>query len=143
MSIIAELKRRNVLRVAAAYVVAAWLIIQVVETLFPVFGFGDEAVRVIVIVLAAGIVPTVIAAWAFELTPEGLRRERRTAGEVPLRLRDGRRIDALIMITLALACGYFAVDKFVFSPVEPQSSSVELAAVMPHHDVSLAVLPFA
>ena len=142
MPIIAELKRRNVLRVAAAYVVAAWLVIQVVETLFPVFGFGDEAVRVVVIVLAAGIVPTVIAAWAFELTPEGLRRERGKAGDAPLRLRDGRRIDALIMITLALACGYFAVDKFVFSRVEPQPSPVELATVMPHHDASLAVLPF-
>lgn len=142
MSIIAELKRRNVLRVAAAYVVAAWLVIQVVETLFPVFGFGDEAVRVVVIVLAAGIVPIAIAAWAFELTPEGLRRERGSVGEAPLSLRDGRRMDALIMITLALACGYFAVDKFVFSRAEPSAPSVDLATEMPHHAASLAVLPF-
>ena len=76
MSIFNELRRRNVFRVAAAYVVAAWLIIQVVETIFPAFGFGDAAVRLVVIVLATGFVPAVIFAWVFELTPEGLRKEK-------------------------------------------------------------------
>ncbi len=70
-----ELKRRNVLRVAAAYVVASWLIIQVVETIFPAFGFGDAAVRIVTIVLAIGLIPALTLAWAFELTPEGLKKE--------------------------------------------------------------------
>ena len=60
MSLYAELKRRNVLRVAAAYVVTAWLIIQVVETIFPAFGFGDAAVRVATIALAIGLVLSLI-----------------------------------------------------------------------------------
>lgn len=60
MSLIAELKRRNVLRVTAAYVVVAWLVIQVVETIFPAFGFGDTAVRAVVIALAIGLVPVVV-----------------------------------------------------------------------------------
>jgi len=68
-----ELKRRNVLRVAAAYIVASWLIIQVVETLFPVFGLADGTIRVVVIVLAIGLVRIVIVSWAFEVTPEGLK----------------------------------------------------------------------
>ena len=57
MSFFAELKRRNVLRVGAAYVVAAWLVIQVVETILPAFGFGDVAVRYTTIVLAIGFIP--------------------------------------------------------------------------------------
>ena len=70
MSFFNELQRRNVLRVAAAYIVASWLIIQVVETLFPVVGLADGAIRVVVIVLAIGLLPIVILSWAFEVTPE-------------------------------------------------------------------------
>ena len=69
MSLFSELKRRNVLRVAAAYIAVAWLVIQVAETLFPVFGVGDAVIRGVVILLAIGFVPAVISAWAFELTP--------------------------------------------------------------------------
>ena len=57
MSLLRELQRRNVIRVAIAYVAAAWAIIQVVETLFPVFGLNDEAIRFVVIVLAIGFLP--------------------------------------------------------------------------------------
>ena len=60
MSLFAELKRRNVIRVATAYVVAAWLVIQVVETIFPAFGFGDTAVRWVVIALTIGSLPALV-----------------------------------------------------------------------------------
>ena len=76
MSLIAELKRRNVLRVAAAYIVTAWLVIQVAETILPIYGFSDAAIRYVITGLAVGLVPTVIFAWVFELTPEGLKKER-------------------------------------------------------------------
>ena len=69
MSLIPELQRRNVIRVATAYVVAAWLIIQVVETTFPVFGFSANAVRIVIIVLGIGFVPAIVGAWVFQLTP--------------------------------------------------------------------------
>lgn len=75
MNLLKELKQRNVLRVAAAYIAVSWLLIQVVETLFPVFGLGDAAIRAVVIVLAIGFVPAVVVAWAFELTPEGFVRD--------------------------------------------------------------------
>jgi hypothetical protein len=75
MSLFRELKQRNVLRVGAAYVVAAWLLIQVAETIFPLFGFDDTPARIVVIVLAIGLIPALVFAWAFEFTPEGLKKE--------------------------------------------------------------------
>ena len=75
MSFVEELKRRNVLRIAAAYIAVSWLLIQVIETLFPIFGISDATIRIIVIILAIGFIPAVIIAWAFELTPEGLQRD--------------------------------------------------------------------
>ena len=76
MSLFGELKRRKVFRVAAAYVFSAWVIIQVVETIFPAFGLDEAAFRMLVIILAIGLVPAVILSWAFELTRGGLIPER-------------------------------------------------------------------
>ena len=69
MSFFSELQRRNVLRVGTAYVVSSWLLIQVAETIFPLFGFGDTPARLVVIVLAIGFIPALVIAWVFELTP--------------------------------------------------------------------------
>ncbi len=116
MHLFEELKRRNVLRVAAAYVVASWLVIQVVETLFPAFGFGDAVVRMVTIVLAVGLIPTLVLAWAFEITPEGVKKEKDVNRSQSISPQTGRKLDRMIMVVLALALGYFAIDKFVFSP---------------------------
>ena len=69
MSLFNELKRRNVFRVGAAYMVTAWLLIEVTETILPLFGFDQTPARIVVIVLAIGFVPALIFAWVFELTP--------------------------------------------------------------------------
>ena len=121
-----EIRRRNVHRVAIAYVAAAWLLIQVVETLFPVFGLSDAAIRVVVIVLAIGFVPVVILSWAFEWTPEGLRRD--SEAKVPVSDARTRRFDAAIIAMLVLAVAYFAVDKFVFDPVRDRGREAKVAA---------------
>jgi len=76
MSFFAERKRRNVVRIAIAYAAVSWLVIQIVETLFPLFGFGDAAARTVVIVLAIGFVPALILTWVLDLTPEGFKRDR-------------------------------------------------------------------
>jgi predicted esterase len=81
MSLFSELKRRKVFRVAAGYVVSAWVLIQVVETIFPAFGLDEAAFRLLVIALAIGFIPAVILAWAFELTRTGLVRDRQTPGD--------------------------------------------------------------
>ena len=149
MSLFNELKRRNVLRVGAAYVVGAWLIIQVVETIFPAFGFGDAALRAVTIVLAIGIIPALVFAWAFELTPEGLKKEQDIDRAQSITSQTGKKLDRVIMVVLALALGYFAFDKFVLS--ESREASIEQAArqegrsaalVESYGDQSIAVLPF-
>ncbi len=66
MSLLNELKRRNVLRVGAAYAVTAWLVIQVVETVFPFYGFSDASIRFVFSALAVGLIPVLIFSWAFE-----------------------------------------------------------------------------
>jgi formate hydrogenlyase subunit 3/multisubunit Na+/H+ antiporter MnhD subunit len=121
VSFINELKRRNVFRAGTAYVIGAWLIIQVIETVFPAFGFGDSAIRIAVIVLAVGFVPAVVLAWAFELTPTGLIPEKEVDHSSPTLKKFGKRLDRLIMVVLALALGYFAFDKFVLDPARDEA----------------------
>ena len=60
MSLFSELKRRNVIRVATAYIVASWLIIQVIETIFPVFGLSDGAIRLVITLLAIAFIPSLV-----------------------------------------------------------------------------------
>ena len=74
-SFFAELKRRNVLRMAGLYLVGAWLVVQVAGTVLPMFGGPEWLPRTIVVLLAIGFVPAVIFSWVFELTPQGLKRE--------------------------------------------------------------------
>ncbi|MCZ6717562.1 MAG: tetratricopeptide repeat protein [Gammaproteobacteria bacterium] len=150
-----ELKRRNVLRVAAAYVVASWLIIQVVETIFPAFGFGDAAVRIVTIVLAIGLIPALILSWAFELTPEGLKKESEIDRAESITRTTAKKLDRAITVVLALALAYFAVDKFVLSPQREadliqsatqagaeQALEEERARASAIPNESIAVLPF-
>ena len=76
MSFFKELKRRNVVRVGIAYTVATWLLIQVTDTVFPRIGLPDSAVTLVIALLAVGFIPALIFAWAFEMTPEGIKREK-------------------------------------------------------------------
>jgi TolB-like protein len=149
MSLFAELKRRNVLRVAAAYIVTAWLVIQVVETIFPAFGFGDAAVRYVTIAFAIGLLPTLVVAWVFELTPEGLKKDADVDRERAFAVDSAKRLDRIILLVLALALGYFAFDKFVLDPtrdvaiaeVARQEGRSE-AIIESFGEASIAVLAF-
>ncbi|NCF69993.1 MAG: hypothetical protein GWP61_28960, partial [Chloroflexi bacterium] len=116
MSFFDELKRRNVYRAGAAYVVISWLIIQVAETILPAFGFGDSAIRTIIIILSIGFVPVLVSAWAFELTLNGLIRESEIDRTSPSFKKMDKRVDRLIMVVLALAVGYFLFDRVALSP---------------------------
>ena len=116
MSLLRELQRRNVIRVATAYVVTAWLIIQVIETIFPAFGFGDEAVRLVVIAFAIGFVPVVILAWVFEWTPQGIRKDDGDIEQGPANIAMARRWDRIVMLILALAVTFFIVERVLRPP---------------------------
>ena len=156
MKLLFELKRRNVLRVGAAYVVTAWLVIQVVETILPAFGFGDSIVRYVTLAAAIGLVPVLILSWAFELTPEGVKKDSdvdRTASIAP---QTGKRLDRVIMVVLALAVSYFGFDKFVLAPARDAAEADRVASqidaarekgrtealIESFGDKSIAVLPF-
>jgi adenylate cyclase len=89
VSLFNELKRRNVIRVALFYIIAAWLLVQVAETVLPLFDVPDGVLRGLVILLVLGFVPAVVLAWVFELTPQGLKRETRS-GPVRRDARTGR-----------------------------------------------------
>jgi adenylate cyclase len=150
MSFLDELKRRNVIRVATAYVVAAWLIVQVVGTISPAFGFGSGAVRITVIALVITFVPVVVLSWVFEITPEGLRRENDLRGSAERARFSARQLDRMILALLALALGYFAFDKFLLDPIRDRQQIAEArqegraeAIVESFGDASIAVLPFA
>jgi hypothetical protein len=109
MSLWRELERRNVIRIALAYLAGAWLVIQIADTVLPRLGFSDSAVTNVIIVLAIGFVPAVVLAWLFDLTPEGLKRDADLAADAPARSHS--RLNSLIVVTLALAVGYFCAGQ--------------------------------
>lgn len=149
MGLFDELKRRNVWRVAIAYLAAAWLLIEVADTILPRLGFGDIAVTNIILVLAIGFIPTLVLAWFFELTPEGFRRDSRADLEQLAAPRTGKTLDRVIIVMLALAVGFFAVDKFILDPardtleIEAATDRARTDAVLGRYgDRSVAVLAF-
>jgi len=134
-----ELRRRNVLRVALAFVAASWLVIQVVETVSPAFGVGDYAVRYVVIALGIAFPLVLIFAWVFELTPEGLKLERDVDRSHSITPHTGRKLDRAIIVVLAVATAYFAVDKFLLGervPVTPAAAPGKSIVVLPFIDLS-------
>jgi TolB-like protein/Flp pilus assembly protein TadD len=149
MNLFRELKRRNVHRVAGLYLAGAWLTVQIAATIFPAFGYGDFALRVAVTALAIAFVPALVFAWIFEITPDGLKRESEVHPAPAASARMGKRLDHLIIAVLAVALGYFAVDKFILAP---QRDAVRTEAarqqgrsevlVESYGDRSIAVLPF-
>ncbi|HEY5776275.1 MAG TPA: tetratricopeptide repeat protein [Xanthomonadales bacterium] len=154
MSIVKELKRRNVFRVAAAYLSGAWLLVEIVQTLFPIYGLSDASIRLVVTLLTIGFPLALLFSWLYELTPEGLRLEKDIDHSVTLTHQPAKKLDRIIIVLLTLALGYFAVDKFVLEPervVEIAETAARTGArqalesqkelALP--DKSIAVLPFA
>ncbi len=116
MNFIAELKRRNVIRMAGLYLVGAWLITQVAATLLPVFEAPTWVMKTIVGILAIGFIPATIFSWVFELTPEGLKRDAEVTHEQSIAPQTARKMERMIIVLFALALAFFAFDKFVLAP---------------------------
>jgi len=115
-SLLAELKRRNVLRLAGLYLVGAWLVTQVASTVFPAFDVPGWALRALIIVLVLGFAPALIFAWVFELTPDGFKRDAEVKPSESIAPQTARRLDRTIIIVLIIALVYFGFDKFVLAP---------------------------
>jgi adenylate cyclase len=123
MSFFSEFRRRNVPQVALAYLAGAWLLLQVMDTVFPLIGLGDDAGRVVLVLLAIGFFPALILAWVFEWTPQGIRRE----SDLPAAPRESsRRFERVIIVLLVLAVSYFLVDEFILERVPDEQSIVVL-----------------
>jgi len=127
MTLLAELKRRNVIRMAGLYLVGAWLITQVAGTILPMFGAPDWIARTVVILLAIGFVPALVFSWVFELTPGGLKRDSEVQPAESIAPQTARRLDRLLLAVMAVALAYFAVDKFVLAPARDAPTSPALA----------------
>jgi TolB-like protein len=152
MSFIAELRRRNVIRMAGLYLVGAWLLVQVAGTVLPWFEVSASMLRGLVVLLVLGFVPALVFAWVFELTPEGLKRDAEVRPEASIAPHTARRMDRLIIAVLALALVYFGIDKYVLAPRREAAQAVAaesrsrkapqaVASGMPAAR-SIAVLPF-
>jgi TolB-like protein/tetratricopeptide (TPR) repeat protein len=143
VKLLAELKRRNVIRMAGLYLVGAWLVTQVAATLLPVFGAPEWVMKVLVGLLAIGFLATLVFSWIYELTPDGLKRDGEVVAEQSIAPQTARRMDRMIIVVLVLALGYFGYEKFVPAPAPVVSTAVvptDVAA--PASEASIAVLPF-
>jgi len=116
MSLFTELKRRNVLRVAIAYAVVAWLLLQVSDTLVPALRLPEWFHSGVALLLILGFPVALLFAWAFEMTPDGLKKERDIDQSQSIAKVAGRKLDFVIIGLLVVALGYFGYDKFVLDP---------------------------
>ena len=159
MNFLAELRRRNVIRMAGLYLVGAWLIVQVASTIFPAFELPGWALRGVILVLAIGFIPALVFSWVFELTPDGLKRDAEVPASESIAPQTARRMERVFLVLLTLALGYFAIDKFVLAPKREAArvaevtqatkvdavptSATPIPAVSAIPEKSIAVLAFA
>jgi TolB-like protein/cytochrome c-type biogenesis protein CcmH/NrfG len=154
MSLFAELKRRNVFRVGLAYVVATWLLLQVVDVLSPIFDLPDWAPKLIFLILLVGFIPVIIFSWAFEMTPEGIKRESEISRDESITHHTAKKLDMITIGLLVAAIATVALDRFL-PQSEPDPAGVaqdSLAATEAEtpdkaeqviaDQKSIAVLPF-
>jgi len=156
VSLIAELQRRNVFRVAVGYLISSWLLLEVADVLLGTFGAPDWVMQTLTVLLALGFPVVVFFSWAYEVTPEGIKRDSEIDPSESNTHVTARKLDRAIMLVLVIAVGYFALDKFYLSS-EPEpkplaaaldTSSAERTAAPAERqtasqsDHSIAVLPF-
>jgi TolB-like protein/Tfp pilus assembly protein PilF len=127
-----ELKRRHVYKVAVAYAVVAWLLIQVATQVFPFFEIPNWGIRLVILLLVLGFPVALMLAWAFDLTPEGIKRTEDVDLSKPVAGKTGRKLDFLIIAALLLIIGILVFQR-LNSNVSPAVSSLP--------EKSIAVLP--
>ncbi len=136
MSFFKELKRRNVIRVAIAYAIVGWLLVEVASVVLPTLLLPDWTLRILVFFVILGFPLALIFAWAFELTPEGLKKEKDVDRSQSVTRHTGRKLDFMIIALLVVALAFVIVDNYVLD------RSVMDEAPAQAQGVSIAVLPF-
>jgi TolB-like protein/Tfp pilus assembly protein PilF len=141
MSFYEELKRRSVAKVAVLYIIAAWLLLQVTDVLSSLLPVPEWAGSLVVMLLLLGFFPVMIFSWVYELTPEGLKREKDIDRSQSISPETGRKINVLIIIMLALAIVLLIADRLIPETTQvAQTPAIEVTKAIPDH--SIAVLPF-
>ncbi len=142
-SVWVELKRRNVVRVAIAYAVISWLILQLLDVLDQLLGLPEWAGKLVLTLLGIGFLLAVIFAWVYELTPEGIKKEKDVDRSQSITQVTGRKLDFVIIGVLAVALAYFVVERFMWRG-DLASDSRDDTSVAARQDraKSIAVLPF-
>ena len=138
-SFFAELKRRNVFRVSIAYIIMAWLLLQVVDIVASIINAPDWVSQSILLFLGIGFPIAIFLAWAFELTPDGIKREKDVDRTQSITSKTGRRLDYMIIGVLVVAVAWLGFDKL--APDAPSEPGETVAAVT-DESPSIAVLPF-
>jgi TolB-like protein len=136
LSFFKELKRRNVFRVGLAYVMVSWLVLQVVDVVVPILELQPWVGRLVVLLLAVGLPVALVLAWAFELTPEGIKRDHEVNHNQSVTAQTGRKLDFVIIGIMAVALVYFALNHDWGA--DQGGRSIGTASGQ-----SIAVLPFA
>jgi adenylate cyclase len=132
-----ELKRRNVYKVAVAYLVVAWLTIQAASIFLPAFNAPQWAMQIVILILVVGFPIVLVFSWAFEITPEGIKRESEVAADESITHHTGRKIVALTLVLAVIAAGLF-----VFQLIRARSTSPLSTNASSITNKSIAVLPF-
>lgn len=144
-SFLAELSRRNVWRIGIAYVIAAWLILQVLETIASVAGAPEWVGKFVLGVLVVGLPVALILAWVYELTPEGIKREKDVARNASITHETGARLDKITIGVFLVAVAWIATDRLLLQRDAPPPSAppvTEEIVATEITDKSIAVLPF-
>jgi TolB-like protein/Flp pilus assembly protein TadD len=142
-----ELKRRNVFRVAIAYLIVAWLVLQVGDALAPALRLPDWVTTLVAFLLILGLPIALFFAWAYELTAEGIKPEKQVDRSESVTHITGRKLDFVIIGVLILALAYVAYDEFVIEPAEEEARSIASTQAdevieTDTPEMSVAVLPF-
>jgi TolB-like protein len=146
-SFFAELKRRNVYKVAVAYAVVGWLVIQISSTVLPTFHAPEWVVQTLVVLVALGFPIALVLAWAFELTPEGIKRAEDVAPGESITRKTGRKLVGITVLLAVIAAGLFAFQFLRGKPAATPGPGATVASVAPPPPLlipekSIAVLPF-
>lgn len=147
MSLLAELNRRNVFRVAVGYVLLSWVLLQVAEVLFQVLDVPEWGLKLVFGILLLGFPVALILSWVYELTPEGLQRDSGVSSDPAHARRAGRRLTVMVLVLAGIAVSLAAIDRFVDKPASPAlAARPEPVLATPSapiaDEASIAVLPF-
>ena len=156
MSFFEELKRRNVFRVGIAYGIAAWVVMQVADLVLENIGSPEWVIQTLLFLVAMGFIAALIIAWAYEFTPEGIKREGEVVRRESVTHHTAKRLDMITIGLVVVAIGLLLADRLMFDRLDqspaadeasiadtgPQENTTRPAPALPGSDQSIAVLPF-